>query len=33
MRHVLPLNVMGMRMGMHVRCGNEDTLYGPAATR
>jgi hypothetical protein len=20
---------MGMCMGMHVRCGNEDTLYGP----
>ena len=29
MRNVLPLNVMAMAMGMHVRCGNEDTLYGP----
>ena len=29
MRNVLPINVMGMCMGMHVRCGNEDTLYGP----
>jgi uncharacterized protein (DUF849 family) len=29
MRNVLPLNVMAMCMGMHVRCGNEDTLYGP----
>jgi uncharacterized protein (DUF849 family) len=27
MRNVLPINVMGMCMGMHVRCGNEDTLY------
>jgi uncharacterized protein (DUF849 family) len=29
MRNVLPLNVMAMAMGMHTRCGNEDTLYGP----
>ena len=28
MRNVLPLNTMAMAMGMHVRCGNEDTLYG-----
>ena len=27
MRHVLPVNVMAMCMGMHVRCGIEDTLY------
>ena len=29
MRNVLPLNVMAMCMGLHTRCGNEDTLYGP----
>src|SRR5262245_34881316 len=28
MRNVLPLNAMAIAMGMHVRCGNEDTLYG-----
>ena len=28
MRNVLPLNTMAMAMGMHARCGNEDTLYG-----
>ena len=27
MRHVLPVNVMAMCLGMHVRCGIEDTLY------
>jgi uncharacterized protein (DUF849 family) len=27
MRHVLPVNVVGMCLGMHVRCGIEDTLY------
>ena len=27
MRNVLPINVMAMALGMHVRCGNEDTLY------
>jgi uncharacterized protein (DUF849 family) len=27
MRHVLPINVMAMALGMHTRCGNEDTLY------
>jgi uncharacterized protein (DUF849 family) len=27
MRNVLPINVMAMCMGMHVRCGIEDTLY------
>ena len=29
MRNVLPLNTMAIALGMHVRCGNEDTLYGP----
>ena len=28
MRNVLPLNTMAIAMGMHARCGNEDTLYG-----
>ena len=27
MRNVLPVNVMAMCMGQHVRCGIEDTLY------
>jgi uncharacterized protein (DUF849 family) len=27
MRNVLPINVMAMCLGMHVRCGIEDTLY------
>jgi uncharacterized protein (DUF849 family) len=27
MRNVLPINVMAMCLGMHARCGNEDTLY------
>ncbi len=27
MRNVLPINVVGMALGMHTRCGNEDTLY------
>jgi uncharacterized protein (DUF849 family) len=27
MRYVLPINVMGMCLGQHVRCGIEDTLY------
>jgi uncharacterized protein (DUF849 family) len=29
MRNVLPLNTIAIALGMHVRCGNEDTLYGP----
>jgi uncharacterized protein (DUF849 family) len=27
MRHVLPVNVMAMCLGMHTRCGIEDTIY------
>ena len=27
MRHVLPVNVMAMCLGQHVRCGIVDTLY------
>jgi uncharacterized protein (DUF849 family) len=27
MRNVLPVNTMAMCLGMHTRCGNEDTLY------
>jgi uncharacterized protein (DUF849 family) len=33
MRNVLPLNVMAMCMGLHTRCGNEDTLYGPDGSK
>ncbi|MGW8889521.1 3-keto-5-aminohexanoate cleavage protein [Streptomyces sp. NPDC055749] len=28
MRSVLPVNVMAIAMGLHPRCGNEDTLWG-----
>ncbi|MET8151248.1 3-keto-5-aminohexanoate cleavage protein [Actinoplanes sp. NPDC049668] len=28
MRAVLPINTMGIAMGLHTRCGNEDTLWG-----
>src|SRR4029450_10687128 len=27
MRNVLPINMMGMAMGLHVRCGIEDNLW------
>jgi uncharacterized protein (DUF849 family) len=27
MRHTLPLNMMAIAMGLHVRCGNEDNLW------
>jgi uncharacterized protein (DUF849 family) len=29
MRNVLPINAMAIAMGLHTRCGNEDTLWGP----
>src|SRR4030095_8317650 len=29
MRNVLPINAMSIAMGLHTRCGNEDTLWGP----
>jgi uncharacterized protein (DUF849 family) len=32
MRHVLPLNMMAIAMGLHVRCGNEDNLWSQDAT-
>lgn len=28
MRSVLPVNVMATAMGLHTRCGNEDTIWG-----
>jgi uncharacterized protein (DUF849 family) len=28
MRSVLPVNTMAMAMGLHTRCGNEDTIWG-----
>lgn len=27
MRHTLPINMMAIAMGLHVRCGNEDNLW------
>jgi hypothetical protein len=27
MRNVLPINMMGMAMGLHVRCGIEDNIW------
>ena len=32
MRNVLPINMMGMAMGLHVRCGIEDNLWNPRRT-
>ena len=32
MRHVLPLNMMAIAMGLHVRCGNEDNLWNQKMT-
>ncbi len=31
-RNVLPINVMGIAMGLHVRCGTEDVLWNPTRT-
>ena len=28
MRNVLPVNTMAIALGLHTRCGNEDTLWG-----
>jgi uncharacterized protein (DUF849 family) len=33
MRHVYPLNAMGIAMGLHVRVGQEDNLYGRRGER
>jgi uncharacterized protein (DUF849 family) len=32
MRNVLPINMIGMAMGLHVRCGIEDNLWNQART-
>jgi uncharacterized protein (DUF849 family) len=32
MRNVLPINMMGLAMGLHVRCGIEDNLWNQART-
>jgi len=32
MRNVLPVNMMGMAMGLHVRCGIEDNLWNQSRT-
>jgi len=31
-RNVLPVNTMGIAMGLHVRCGTEDVLWNPRRT-
>jgi uncharacterized protein (DUF849 family) len=33
MRNVLPINMMGMAMGLHVRCGIEDNIWNQDAPR
>jgi uncharacterized protein (DUF849 family) len=33
MRNVLPFNMMAMAMGLHPRCGNEDTIVGQHGER
>ena len=33
MRNVLPINMMGIAMGLHVRCGIEDNLWGRKGER
>jgi hypothetical protein len=32
MRNVLPINMIGMAMGLHVRCGIEDNLWNQSRT-
>jgi uncharacterized protein (DUF849 family) len=32
-RNVLPVNMMGIAMGLHVRCGTEDNLWNQGRTR
>jgi hypothetical protein len=32
MRNVLPINMMGLAMGLHVRCGIEDNLWNQSRT-
>ena len=33
MRSVLPVNTMAIAMGLHARCGNEDTIWGRVGER
>lgn len=33
MRNVLPINMMGIAMGLHVRCGTEDNLWNQSRTK
>jgi uncharacterized protein (DUF849 family) len=33
MRNVLPINMIGMAMGLHVRCGIEDNLWNQSRTK
>jgi uncharacterized protein (DUF849 family) len=32
-RNVLPVNMMGIAMGLHVRCGTEDCLWNQTRTK
>ncbi len=32
-RHIYPMNMMAIALGMHVRVGIEDTLFGPRGER
>src|SRR5215204_4217439 len=32
MRNVLPVNMMGIALGLHVRCGIEDNIWNQART-
>ncbi|MCY1561538.1 beta-keto acid cleavage enzyme [compost metagenome] len=32
MRNVLPINMIGMAMGLHVRCGIEDNIWNQSRT-
>jgi uncharacterized protein (DUF849 family) len=32
MRNVLPINMMGMALGLHVRCGIEDNIWNQSRT-
>jgi uncharacterized protein (DUF849 family) len=33
MRNVLPINMMAIAMGLHVRCGNEDNIWSQCGTK
>jgi hypothetical protein len=33
MRNVLPINMIGMALGLHVRCGIEDNIWNQSRTK